>query len=165
MDAQAIQPLPSWEFGDFGFTGTRKGMTKDQARQFMLFIMSNGDSVRTFHHGDAVGADAQAHELMKQVLPLVKRYGYPSNIFSQCAHSQDFYWYDSPKPPLERNDLIIKACQVLVACPGEEQEVLRSGTWSTIRKAMKSRLVVICYPSGRVQMNEEFGQDQGKRMI
>lgn len=42
------------------------------------------------------------------------------------------------KPYLKRNDDIIKNSQILIACPIDKtKEILRSGTWSTIRKARK----------------------------
>lgn len=142
-------------FGSFGFTGTRQGMTRIQAKNFISFMLANGDSVTDFHHGCAIGADAEANDLMLGAMPWVRRHGHPSNIVGQRA-MVNLTDCEKPLPPLQRNDVIVKACQVLCACPGENQEVLRSGTWATIRHAVKDKLVVIFYPDGRVQQNKEM---------
>ena len=43
-----------------------------------------------------------------------------------------------PKPYLKRNEDIVNKCDVLIACPiDKNKEILRSGTWATIRKARK----------------------------
>lgn len=41
------------------------------------------------------------------------------------------------KDYMTRNQDIVNAVEVLIACPGEMTEQLRSGTWSTIRKGIK----------------------------
>jgi predicted Rossmann fold nucleotide-binding protein DprA/Smf involved in DNA uptake len=54
-----------------------------------------------------------------------------------------------PRSFLERNHDIVDASEVLVAIPKETEEVLRSGTWATIRYAHKlRRRVMIIYPNG-----------------
>jgi predicted Rossmann fold nucleotide-binding protein DprA/Smf involved in DNA uptake len=44
---------------------------------------------------------------------------------------------------LERNHLIVAACDVLNAAPLQDEEILRSGTWATIRYARKAGKTVI----------------------
>lgn len=54
-------------------------------------------------------------------------------------------------PYLQRNKVIVDRCGVLVAAPGEAQEQLRSGTWSTIRYARRvGRPVIMVLPDGTV---------------
>jgi predicted Rossmann fold nucleotide-binding protein DprA/Smf involved in DNA uptake len=84
---------------------------------------------KTFHHGDAEGADRQAAKLARQVgLRVVKH---------------------PPKPPgtakelLARNRDIVAAVDVLLATPRTAKEVLRSGTWATIRYARKAHVRVL----------------------
>jgi hypothetical protein len=50
---------------------------------------------------------------------------------------------------LERNTEIVKACDVLIATPKEQDEVLRSGTWATIRRARKyDKKLAVIFPDG-----------------
>ena len=42
-----------------GFTGSRKGMTGEQAAVVMRLLLSATEG----HHGDCVGADEQFHEM------------------------------------------------------------------------------------------------------
>lgn len=158
-------PMPNWDFGVFGFTGTRQGMTQIQARKFMEFMLANGDEVKEFHHGMSIGADAQANDLMAGAMPWVKRVGWPSTHKDQRVMSLDVHERMPAEPPLHRNLKIIEACQVLCACPSTETEVQRSGTWMTIRHAMKTRMVVVFSPSGLVTMNNKFMQDETQQAI
>jgi hypothetical protein len=45
--------------------------------------------------------------------------------------------------PLARNTCIVLNCEHLIAAPKEDSEVLRSGTWSTIRRARKEHKPLI----------------------
>jgi hypothetical protein len=55
-------------------------------------------------------------------------------------------------PPLERNKLIVARCDLLLATPETQQEVLRSGTWATIRAARRnSKSHTIVFPDGALQ--------------
>ena len=54
---------------------------------------------------------------------------------------------------LLRKKAIVRASQVVIVAPGTEQEILRSGTWQTVRFARKyKRPLTIIYPSGRVEI-------------
>lgn len=87
-----------------------------------------------FHHGDCVGADAQAHKLVRDTLPGCRIIGHPCNIAKMRAHCK----CDELRevlPPLVRNANIIRETDELIAAPETDEEQLRSGTWSTIRRA------------------------------
>jgi len=57
--------------------------------------------------------------------------------------------YRNPQDYLVRNQDIVNECDVLVATPKENNEVLRSGTWATIRRATKAKKpVLIVNPDG-----------------
>jgi len=59
-----------------------------------------------------------------------------------------------PKEPLARNRDIVNMSDILIAAPGEKAEVLRSGTWATIRYARKmSRKLLVIYPKGSCKGN------------
>jgi len=56
---------------------------------------------------------------------------------------------------LERNRYIVDLTDMLIATPNTEYMVLRSGTWSTIRYAIKTKKEVITiYPSGFIEKIE-----------
>jgi hypothetical protein len=122
-----------------GFTGTKKGMTLAQkiALENMLLDMMEPEYEMWFHHGDCIGADAEAckiaHDLGYKICM------HPPLIMTKRA----FCLYDDihpPKPYLERNQEIIGSVDRLIACPKGPEE-RRSGTWYTIRH---SRNVVPC---------------------
>lgn len=134
----------------FGFTGTRSGMTPDQAKTIRGILVEN--EVMIVNHGDCVGADAQFDDIARS-LGIVRRL-YPSNLESMRAHceSRGASLVTYPAPPLVRNEWILRASEALIAAPKEYHEQLRSGTWSTIRKASKMRLrVLLVYPNGSIR--------------
>lgn len=115
-----------------GFTGTRSGMTIGQVyhlRRYLLF-QAPGE----FHHGDCVGADAEAHDLVRKLLPNCRIIVHPCYITSARAYRQGDEILP-PKEPLARNKDIVDICDLLVAVPATKQDVVRSGTWATIRYA------------------------------
>jgi hypothetical protein len=124
-----------------GFTGTREGLSAGQHKALATFL-STIDIVE-FHHGDCVGADAQAHDLVRKLKPAARIITHPGNSVGFSA-SKVADEYDKTRDNIERNRLIVDLCRVLIACP-LGPEALRSGTWSTVRYARKVRrpLVII----------------------
>jgi predicted Rossmann fold nucleotide-binding protein DprA/Smf involved in DNA uptake len=80
------------------------------------------------HHGAAVGADQHA----AHVAALLG--------FRLTAHPA------TAGRELARNREIVAACDVLVATPATEREVLRSGTWATVRYARQAGKPVLLLP-------------------
>lgn len=103
-----------------------------------------------FHHGDCIGADAQAHQIATALR--VWRVVHPpedANKRALCFGDR----YMPAKPYLVRNREIVDVSDLLIAAIKEDAEELRSGTWSTIRYARKTRKpVLIISPSGRMHM-------------
>jgi hypothetical protein len=63
---------------------------------------------------------------------------YPSNLSAQrdpCWEEADVV--HDPRPPLERNLLMVDRAQLLLAAPRSSVEERRSGTWATIRYARR----------------------------
>lgn len=132
-----------------GFTGTQRGMTSLQMTGVEHLLWSGKESgAEYFHHGDCIGADAEAHYF-------AERDGYwitthppinPSKrAFCVGNAERDCFEY------LTRNHHIVDECELLIACPGEKEEQLRSGTWATIRYARKKlRRLVIIFPDGAI---------------
>lgn len=114
-----------------GFTGTQQGMSKWQEACLKELLVQL--SCTELHHGDCIGADAEAHNIARQ-LGGIKVVGYPCDIESKRAHCL----VDEVKAvlkPLVRNKLIVQSVEYLIVAPRTNEEELRSGTWSTYRYA------------------------------
>ena len=117
-----------------GFTGTRAGMSQNQKEQFVLKLFELG--ITEFHHGDCQGADADAHDIVREFFPDVKIIIHPPDkTKTQAFKRGDF----SPpkKPYIVRDKDIVNDTEHLIGSPLGE-EVIRSGTWTTIRHARKT---------------------------
>lgn len=123
-----------------GFTGNRYGLSLEQKNNIKT-LFDNCQNI-IVSHGDCIGSDTDFHNLcieyrnnnhhksLKiQIFP-------PDNNSLRGFNNGDILMPE--KPYLKRNDDIIKNSQILIACPIDKtKEILRSGTWSTIRKAKK----------------------------
>jgi hypothetical protein len=128
-----------------GFTGTQRGMTPEQKNEFKSLIEAINPV--EFHHGDCIGADEQAHYIVADTVDVVI---HPPIDPKKRAFCQGTTLTE--KPFLKRNHDIVDAASVLIAAPGETNEVLRSGTWATIRYAHKTNTrTIIIYPDGSVR--------------
>lgn len=139
-----------------GFTGTREGMTESQKHSFRSVMIHS--SVNEFHHGDCVGADADAHTIIRRctMADIHVRPGDRSDYAAGCIGDMN---YDG-KPYLKRNNDIVLSCDVLVATPNSNEEIKRSGTWYTVRKArVNKRTIVIIWPDGSVEIEQGKYQD------
>lgn len=135
-----------------GFTGTRRGMTRLQKNSLIKFLVNF--QVDEFHHGDCIGADEEAHELVDnsetesiQIHPPINS---DKRAWCTAKYTKHVIW--KPKPYIARNHDIVDAIDILIACPGESDEQLRSGTWSTIRYAKKkNKTINIIFPDGSIK--------------
>jgi hypothetical protein len=125
-----------------GFTGTRDGMTTYQ-RHCLEVVLWAHKHAESFHHGDCVGADAQAHALAREVHipchvhpPLVSRYR------AWCVGGVRY----PPCAYRARNQAIVQACTLLIAAPKTLEETAHSGTWMTIRFARHCGKAVVILP-------------------
>jgi hypothetical protein len=131
-----------------GFTGTRQSMTPAQEGALRELLASHPDAV--LHHGDAIGADAQAHDIAVALGCRLVIHPPVDGTDRAFKHSSDVR---APRPYLDRNRDIVRETELLIAAPAEATEQLRSGTWSTVRYARKlRRLIVLVLPDGRVPM-------------
>ncbi len=113
-----------------GFTGTQIGMSKKQKDKLYAYLF---DSKPTeFHHGDCIGADAEATDLAIQLG--ISIHSHPCTITNKRAFKT--YTVEYPeKNPLNRNKDIVNMSDILIVAPKSNTEELRSGTWSTKRFA------------------------------
>ena len=130
----------------------------------LLSVLRDQEVIEEFHHGDCIGADAQAHEIVFELrqtkLFEVRRVLHPpedpkKRAFKSISDITGDVILE-PLPYLVRNFNIVKATDVLIACPSQYNSVLRSGTWTTVRRARELRRTrYIIYPNGRVDHEEK----------
>ena len=132
-----------------GFTGTREGMTLLQKQEFIKLI----EHLRPteFHHGDCVGADVQAAELVMTQFPDIIVHCHPPKEDSGLrAHHRSHIFHD-PLGYLSRNRQIVDLTDQLIAIPKETEHQSWGGTWYTVDFAQKrSRPRYIIFPDGVV---------------
>lgn len=144
-----------------GFTGTQTGMTEMQQKVFYQVMLDFGGTKtqKEFHHGDCIGADAQAHRLACCSLgwkPIIHPPRNPSKR-AWCATTWPCPEFQvlPTKEYLERNHDIVDTSFALIATPAQDEEQLRSGTWATIRYAKKKNIhLAIIYPLGNIWYSE-----------
>ncbi len=135
-----------------GFTGTRAGMTAAQAREVRKIFQDLGPALTHVAHGDCFGADIDFDRLVRQRPYDTWRLIHPSDIEhdrADCAYesNRNTIRYP-PRPPLERNRDIVLQADRMLACPKGPEE-RRSGTWATVRAAVKEgKKVLIIMPNG-----------------
>lgn len=135
-----------------GFTGSQEGMTRAQVNVVQKILealsLKYPDEENYLHHGDCVGADAEAHEMARAVGFFI--FGHPPSNDSKRAFCE-FDEAEEPYDYLYRNTRIAKSCDLLIATPKEYSERVRSGTWSTIRRGRKyKKKIVVVLPDGSV---------------
>jgi len=156
-----------------GFTGTHKGMTEAQKVTVRnLLLIQKEESTKLlgvlhrdeFHHGDCIGADAQANDIAWEV-------GYDITIHPPTIIKNRFFCKAGPPPKgissigilqkfvvlpekayFVRDKDIVNAAERIIATPAGFQEELRSGTWTTIRYARKKKIqITIVWPDGSIK--------------
>lgn len=133
-----------------GVTVTRKGITRAQksvAMSVLAFMRAE-----RLHHGDCRNGDEALHALARGLGIAVEIHPPEKGALrAYCAALPgETVWPE--KPYLDRNRDIVGAVGFVLAFPeNEEGEILRSGTWSTVRYARRvERPGIIVRPSGRV---------------
>jgi hypothetical protein len=129
---------------NIGFTGTHYGMSNDQKREFEEIIAQySAANIVMFHHGDCIGADADADAI-------ARAHGCHITIHPPIDESKRAFCHQRGasiiRPPykyLDRNLHIVKDSTMLIATPGQDREMLRSGTWATIRAARRHKKPVL----------------------
>lgn len=134
-----------------GFSGTRRMMDPRQAQKLSDFLHAAQDLIVELHHGDCVGADAYVDsEAQDLLIPIVIHPPKNATYRAFCGGPRTEWRPEDSY--LVRNQHIVLESDVLVACPeGPEDRHPHSGTWYTIRFAIRSgRKVRIIYPDGTV---------------
>lgn len=155
-----------------GFTGTRVGMTNAQ-RETLSHLLRE-DQITMAVHGGCEGADWNFHGLVLDtphaeqitiaVYPSTLTHSYPPPILDAVQRGEllQHVWNRlgasivySPQAPLTRNRQMVQLVRrydgIYYATPKSELEELRSGTWATIRAALKCKVQLkVIYPNGVV---------------
>lgn len=136
-----------------GFTGTRQQLLPEQHHALCEWIKSNHAEIVELHQGCCIGADAECCEAFGVHARQARIVGHPPSdqrLMSHCA-VDDCDELREPKDFIKRNHAIVNETDMLLACPKGPEE-LRSGTWATIRYAMKQRKEVwIIWPTGATE--------------
>jgi len=123
-----------------GMTGSRDGISEDAFANLIKFLNENMSNITEGHHGDCKGADTIFHnELTKMEIKTIVHPPSVKTMRSFCEGDE----IRDPKSYLERNKDIVNESDLLIAFPSTQKEVLRSGTWSTIRYARKQFIYFI----------------------
>lgn len=127
-----------------GFTGSRDGISEKALIVLHNFLSSI--SIEEFHHGDCVGADQSLHNIIKSKgIPIFIHPPSDNKLRAFCADAIIL----TPKNYLQRNKDIVNSSDFLLALPSTNHDIVRSGTWSTIRYARNiNKPVLIIYPDG-----------------
>lgn len=124
------------------FTGTQEGMTNCQKRTLHKILnFFSEDTSLIFMHGDCIGADAQAHTIVKEFAVDIELF--PCNIKEKRAWCKGAKVTHAIMSPLKRNDVMAKRCDLMIAAPKSLKEEVRSGTWATIRYGRKYNKTII----------------------
>lgn len=137
-----------------GFTGTQKGMNDFQSYVFAYIIDGLKPSMLNafeFHHGDCIGADAQAHRIVMSTHAEIVIHPPKNNSKRAYCKSSNIL---PEKEYLERNRDIVDWSDIIIATPFEDKEILRSGTWSTVRYAKaNNKFVYLILPNGKIEIS------------
>lgn len=127
-----------------GFTGTQLGMRQPQYGQLISLLVKYKPT--EFHHGDCIGADAQAARTVIGQFPSIRLIAHPpTNTYKRANVPADEY--RAPYPYLIRNRHIVEETDLLLVAPKGNTEELRSGTWATFRYAKRlNKPIIILEP-------------------
>jgi hypothetical protein len=153
-----------------GFTGTREGMTVGQIAALTYLLNEKIPRPVEAHHGDCVGADAEFHDLVRELLPGSKIVIHPPIKDTHRAFKAgDEVWAQFDY--LLRNAAIVSESEAVIAAPKSMADQT-GGTWWTIRDARKQKVrLLILEPDGAITyewhnkegggVNADDGRDGG----
>ena len=134
---------------DYGFTGTRSSGLNENQKENIIKLLKNdleNNKIIKIHHGDCIGADQDFHNLCLNLSNKIFIIIHPPINNNFRAYCNNYNIIKKEKPYLDRNKDIVNESQILIACPlDKNKEIIRSGTWSTIRYAKKIKKKVLIF--------------------
>jgi hypothetical protein len=136
--------LDIFEFPPIGFvgiTGTRAGLSVYQY-DTVFFILSHLTVLGGLKHGDAIGVDVQVANIATELG--IPTFAYPPDNPKYRAFHQSTLIME--EKPYRVRDKDVANSDLLIACPKQSHEIIRSGTWATYRDAKKmgvSRILLL----------------------
>jgi hypothetical protein len=127
-----------------GFTGSQHGLTSPQRAE--LKVLLDRLKPELVVHGACIGADDWFDQLAAKLR--IPRLVFPGNVPAKRVHDDELIHRSAtveiraPKPMLNRNKDIVRNSDLLIACPRQAHEVIRSGTWATVRFALHTNVEV-----------------------
>lgn len=120
------------------------------AYKILSHALTEITEVEEFNTGGADGIDTEAAKLAWQLFDRV-------NVVHRLFYPEGKYWnketlnYTNVHIPvpggyLKRDDALAEACDILLAFPRNGFEIMRSGTWATVRRARKANRIIVFYP-------------------
>lgn len=141
-----------------GFTGTRRGMTPAQRRACATLLGRHRPAA--VHHGDAIGADREFHDLARALGTRTRIIVHPPTHGTHRAFCAGDIVH-RPKSKTTRDRDVVDACDLLVATPAApDLDGPDSGTWYTIQYAVwRAKPIVLIWPDG----TREYGERATRR--
>lgn len=139
---------------DIGITGTEYGCNPHQLDELSRILAKYSLVPHIIlHHGDCIGVDAEADNIAYN-LAIFRIIHPPTDPKKRayCGCNQG-YQLLTPKPYLIRNHAIVSCSSLIIAVPHEDTEIVRSGTWATVRYARATKKdIIIIYPSSATKL-------------
>ncbi len=117
---------------DVGISGTRHGANPHQLIMIKVALINYKErGAKNFRHGDCAGVDVEAAVIARRLGYYIIKHPGPVGVGSYADETF------GPMSFLDRNKVIARMSDVILIVPHTNKEVLRSGTWSTYRYALK----------------------------
>lgn len=130
-----------------GMTGTRDGMSQEQKNAYEKYIQALDEKL-ILHHGDCIGADADAHDIA--VRHNIKTHIHPPIKDVHRAFKEGDY-SEEEKSYFARNRDIVDSAALVLGFPKLMKET-KGGTWYTINYTKnKGTPLVIIWPNGELE--------------
>ena len=131
-----------------GITASREGISA-QALETFESILQEFPELEELHHGDCVGGDEQIHMMMQNIAPEVQLIVHPPIKGDHRANCEGAHVVLPKKDYMVRNHDIVMASEAVIGFPNGNNEIMRSGTWATLRIARrKNKKIIVVYPDG-----------------
>lgn len=129
-----------------GMSGNRSGLTSE-AENILIEFLKQNNNIREVHHGDCIGADKDFHDICNENnLNIIIHPPTDNKLRAFCQGNTLL----PPKKYLIRNKDIVNSSDFCIFFP-PGPEILKSGTWSTIRYAKKiNKKYMLVYPDGNI---------------